>query len=296
MAGTLFVVATPLGNLEDITLRARRILQDVLWIACEDTRHSGRFLRGLGANASLLSYHAHNEASREAKILGILQNGEDVALIADAGTPCISDPGERLVRACRAAGLTVVPIPGPSAVITALSGSGLPSGRFHFEGFLPREDKHRRARLEALNSSETTFVLYESPKRIHKLLEELVEICGESRQVCVARELTKMHEEFLNATARELLDQISERNALKGEFTVIVEASEPKQEDADDVRVAALVQTLRNEGLSDRSIRGVIMETFELSRNAAYAYVLDLADGPADGPTDGLADGPADES
>jgi len=218
---TLYLVATPIGNLEDITLRALRVLRECDVVAAEDTRHTGNLLKHFGISKPLLSYFQFNEAKRSEEIIERLKRGEKVALVTDAGSPGVSDPGERVVRAAIATGLRVEPVPGPSALVAALTASGLPTEEFHFIGFLPHKSGQRRNRLEALKNVAGTLVLYESPYRIEKLLNELKEVFPK-RQVVLARELTKKFEEFLRGTPGELL-QVTQRRTLKGEFVIVVQ-------------------------------------------------------------------------
>jgi 16S rRNA (cytidine1402-2'-O)-methyltransferase len=218
--GTLYLVATPIGNLEDITLRALRTLKECDLVAAEDTRHTGNLLKHFGISRPLLSYFQFNEAKRSEEIISRLKHGEKVALVTDAGSPGISDPGERVVRAAITAGLRVEPVPGPSALVAALTASGLPADEFHFIGFLPHKSGQRRNRLDRLKAIEGTLVFYESPYRVEKLLRELAEILP-GRQTVLARELTKKFEQFLRGTPEQLLVEIQQR-VLKGEFVVLV--------------------------------------------------------------------------
>ena len=218
--GTLYLVATPIGNLDDITLRAVRTLKECDVVAAEDTRRTGQLLKHFGISKPLLSYFQFNEAKRSEEIIERLRRGEKVALVTDAGSPGISDPGGRVVRAARAAGLRVEAVPGACALVAALTASGLPAEEFHFIGFLPHKSGQRRKQLEALRHFEGTLVLYESPYRIGKLLKELNEVFPE-RPVVLARELTKKFEEFLRGTAAELLE-VAGKRSLKGEFVVLV--------------------------------------------------------------------------
>ena len=220
--GTLYVVATPIGNLDDITLRALRILGSVDLIAAEDTRHTRKLLTHFDISCPLLSYHDHNKAPQAQRLLGLLQAGRRIALVTDAGTPGIADPAYHLLQVLLPHDIPIVPIPGPSAAIAALSVSGLPMNRFVFEGFLPVKSGRRRQRLEALRDEPRTVVLYESPHRFVKLLRELVEHFGAERRVVVARELTKHYEEIMRGTAASLLESWQERS-VRGEFTVIVD-------------------------------------------------------------------------
>ena len=222
-AGTLYLVATPIGNLEDITLRALRVLKECSVIAAEDTRRTGQLLKHFGLAKPMVSYHQHNEARRTVEIVERLARGEIVALVTDAGSPGISDPGERVVRAALAAGHRVEPVPGASALVAALTASGLPTREFHFIGFLPHKSGQRRNRLAALAHLECTLVFYESPFRIGKLLGEL-QTAFPQRRVVLARELTKRFEEFLRGTPAELLAEL-ERRPRKGEFVVLVEGA-----------------------------------------------------------------------
>jgi 16S rRNA (cytidine1402-2'-O)-methyltransferase len=224
-AGTLYLVATPIGNLEDITLRALRVLRECDVVAAEDTRRTGQLLRHFDVRKPMLSYFKFNEAKRSEQILERLAAGGTVALVTDAGTPGISDPGERVVRVVVDAGYRVESVPGPCALVAALTASGLPADEFHYAGFLPHKSGQRRRRLEEMAGWPGTLVLYESPHRIEKLLGELTEVMPE-RRVVLARELTKRFEEFLRGTPGELLDLARERR-LKGEFVVLVGAGAP---------------------------------------------------------------------
>ncbi len=221
--GTLYLVATPIGNLEDITLRALRVLKECDVIAAEDTRRTGQLLKHFEISKPLISYFQFNEARRSEQIIERLKRGEKVALVTDAGTPGVSDPGERVVRAAISAGLRVEPVPGPCALIAALTASGLSTDEFHFIGFLPHKSGQRRAQLERLKGLAATLALYESPYRIEKLLGELKEHFPD-RQVVLARELTKKFEEFLRGTPAQVAAEIGSR-ALKGEFVVLVEGA-----------------------------------------------------------------------
>ena len=222
--GTLYLVATPIGNLEDITLRALRVLRECDVVAAEDTRRTGQLLKHFGISRPLLSYFQFNEAKRSEEIIERLRCGDKVALVTDAGSPGISDPGERVVGAAIAAGLRVEPVPGPSALIAALTASGLPTEEFHFIGFLPHKSGRRRATLESLKTVPGTIVLYESPYRVEKLLGELKEVFP-ARTVVLARELTKKFEEYLRGKPAELLETARKRT-LKGEFVVLIAGDE----------------------------------------------------------------------
>ncbi len=218
--GTLYLVATPIGNLEDITLRALRVLAECDVVAAEDTRHSGQLLKHFGISKPLLSYFEFNEARRSEEILERLRRGERVALVTDAGSPGISDPGQRVVSAARAAGLRVEAVPGPCALVAGLTASGLPTDEFHFVGFLPHKSGQRRRRLEGLRTVPGTLVFYESPYRIVKLLEELADLYP-TRKTLLARELTKKFEDFRAGLASQLLAEMRSRS-VRGEFVVLV--------------------------------------------------------------------------
>ncbi len=220
--GTLYLVATPIGNLEDITLRALRTLKECDLVAAEDTRHTGQLLKHFGIAKPMVSYFQFNEARRSEEIIERLRRGEKIALVTDAGSPGISDPGQRVAQAALTAGFRVEAVPGPCALVAAITASGLPTDEFHFIGFLPHKSGQRRKRLEALKNLAGTLVLYESPYRIEKLLVELQQICPE-RPLVVARELTKKFEEFLRGTAGELLE-IARQRSLRGEFVVMLGA------------------------------------------------------------------------
>ncbi len=234
--GTLYVVATPLGNLEDMTLRAIRILKESGAIACEDTRRASILLRHFDISGKrLISYHNYNEPRAISQIIALLEEGDDVALITDAGTPVISDPGYALLHALHDRGLLVIPIPGPSALTTALSACPLPVNNFFFAGFLPHK-KGRKSRLEYLAALQTSFVVYESPFRIMKLLDELSNVM-EDAQIFVGREMTKIHEEYLTGTIEEIRQKLADGKA-RGEFVVIVhppqkKSIKPEEDDAD---------------------------------------------------------------
>ncbi|MGH1433923.1 MAG: 16S rRNA (cytidine(1402)-2'-O)-methyltransferase [Lewinella sp.] len=221
MSGKLYLVPTPIGNLEDITLRALRILKEVTLVLAEDTRTSKRLLQHYEIETPLRAFHAHNEHKVTDRIVAELQAGAEWALVTDAGSPGISDPGFLLVRACVEAGISVEALPGATALIPALTASGLPADKFHFEGFLPHK-KGRQTRLLYLAELPVAFVMYESPYRLVKCLDQLIEHCGPERMACVARELTKMFEEVTTATLQELADYYREKDKVKGEIVLVV--------------------------------------------------------------------------
>jgi 16S rRNA (cytidine1402-2'-O)-methyltransferase len=221
VSGTLFLVATPIGNLEDITFRAVRTLKEVDLIACEDTRHTRRLLDHYGVDKPTISYHEHNERERVESLIHRLEEGMNIAVVSDAGTPLISDPGYRLVSAAADAGIRIVPVPGPSAILAALTASGLPTDSFFFGGFVSQKQGARRKMLESLATLDCTLVFYEAPHRILETLQDIAEIYGD-REIVLTRELTKLHEEFLRGTALALFRNLQERESVKGEITLII--------------------------------------------------------------------------
>jgi 16S rRNA (cytidine1402-2'-O)-methyltransferase len=270
--GTLYVVATPIGNLEDVTLRALRVLRECDDLLAEDTRRTRVLLEHHGIAARPRALHAHNEAARTREVLALLAEGRDVALVSDAGTPLVSDPGERLTAAVRAAGHTVVPVPGASALLAALVASGLPAVPFLFEGFLPRRAGERRARLVELRDRPETLVLFESPRRLAATLLELAEALG-PRRACVARELTKRFEETRCGTLPELAEAFSE--GARGEITLVVggaaPAARPRAEDLD-----AQIRARLAAGESPRAIASALSASGAVARRDAYQRALAL--------------------
>jgi 16S rRNA (cytidine1402-2'-O)-methyltransferase len=266
VSGTLYVVATPIGNLEDISFRAVRILGEVDRIACEDTRQTRKLLDRHGISKPLVSYHEHNEQVRSGELLLELLAGKNIALVSDAGTPLIADPGYRLVQQAREQGIVVCPIPGPSAVLAALSASGLPTDSFLFQGFLPSKKAQRRKVLEDLKTSPATLVFFETPHRILETLQDIAETLG-PRAVVLARELTKIHEEFLRGTPVELGETLGKRQSVKGEIVLMIGKSQTREVDTTplDAAVEKLVQigisrmdaiktVARQRGLSKREV------------------------------------------
>lgn len=269
MSGTLYLVATPIGNLADITHRALQVLNDVDLIACEDTRHTHKLLQHYGITTKTISYHEHNEQQRAAQLIDSLKQGSDVAVVSDAGTPAISDPGFRLVRAAIENDVTVVPVPGPSALISALVGAGLPTDEFFFAGFLPSRSNARRARLQALQTVPGTLIFYEAPHRLAATLKDAYEILGE-REAVVARELTKLHEEIKRGRLSELANFYEEEDA-RGEIVVLIDRNvigEGKRES--EASVAALVHQFEQDGLDHRAALKKAARELGLSRAEAY--------------------------
>ncbi|MBA2778771.1 16S rRNA (cytidine(1402)-2'-O)-methyltransferase [Billgrantia kenyensis] len=270
--GTLYVVATPIGNLEDMTPRAARLLGEVALIAAEDTRHTSRLLRHLGLSVPLLSLHEHNEAARVEQLDERLLRGESIALVSDAGTPLISDPGFVLVRELRARGRTVVPVPGPCALVTALCAAGLPTDRFLFQGFLPAKAGTRRQRLEALVQRGETLVFYESPHRIRETLSDIGTVLGE-RRVVLARELTKTFETFLDGTAEALLALMeADPDQARGEFVIMVAGAPPREEsEAATLEAEALLAALLAEGVGVKQAAAIAARLLGGTKKAWYS-------------------------
>ncbi len=276
MPGILFVVATPLGNLGDLSARASEVLRTVPVVAAEDTRRTRGLLTHLGAAPQLLSYHAHSEDRRLETLLQILHDGRDVALVSDAGTPAVSDPGSDLVAAARESGIVVVPIAGPSAVATALSAAGFRGDRYLFLGFVPRKGGERARLLSRAAAEEWSVVFFEAPPRLTDLLADLAKVAGGERRAVVARELTKLHEEFRLGPLKELASYYSEHPP-RGELTVVLEGTgmpaEPPDRTEDAREQAAL---LLAEGLTRREVVRRLSDTLGLSRNDAYRLVMEL--------------------
>jgi len=268
----LYVVSTPIGNVEDLSPRARRILGEVDRVAAEDTRHTGRLLARLGIDVPLVSLHQHNEAARAGQVVAWLDAGETVALVSDAGTPLVSDPGARVVRQVRGAGHEVVAIPGPSAILAGLAASGLPWERFTFLGFMPRKGRERGELLRRIGIATETMVVFESPERTVQLLEALRDACGPTREVSVARELTKRHEEIRTGTLEEVLNYYA-TSGVRGEVTVCIA---PAGEDARRPSTAEApteARRLLDGGMKPSAAAKELVKRFGLDRSAAYAIV-----------------------
>lgn len=276
MPGTLYLVATPIGNLEDITLRALRVLKEVDLVAAEDTRHSRKLFAHYGIGTSLTSYFAHNEREKGEKLLAALREGRSVALISDAGTPAISDPGYLLVYACRQEGIPVTPVPGPSALIAALAASALPTERFAFEGFLPPRSKPRREALRALAGEPRTLLFYEAPHRLAATLADIGTEMGEGREVVVARELTKLHEEFFRGTAAEAVEHFG-RGRVRGEIVLLVApAAETVASEKTEVPVEESLRRLLAEGLPPRQAVKQVAKERGLPGDEVYRVLLGM--------------------
>ncbi len=276
---TLFIVSTPIGNLGDLSPRAAETLRTVHRILAEDTRRTRILADHAGSRAPLVSLHAHNEAERVRRVLAWLEAGESLALVSDAGTPLVSDPGGRLVEAVAAAGHTVVPIPGPSAVLAALVGSGLPGDRFAFFGFPERKGRERALLLERVAASRESVVLFESPQRLERLLEDLAAACGASRRVAVARELTKLHEEWFRGTLSEAADYYRQHPP-RGEVSLVVGSAEDEAPGAEhlEAEARALAQALLGEGGTPSGVAREVARRLALPRNTAYRIVQETAE------------------
>ncbi len=272
---TLYVVGTPIGNLEDITFRAVRILQTVDMIAAEDTRHTGKLLQHFQIKTPQVSYHEHNRTSRIPELLEQLGNGKAIALVSDAGMPGISDPGYELVKACIQVGITVVPIPGASAAITALSAAGLPTDRFVFEGFLPPKGQQRREYLESLQTESRTLIFYESPHRLRETLQDLAEVWESDRQIVLGRELTKLYEEFWRGTIAEAIAHYSQREP-QGEYTLIVAGNQLSETQLTEEQLKAELQQLISQGISRSQASRQLAKFTSLPRRQIYQLALSL--------------------
>lgn len=274
MVGTLFLVATPIGNLEDITLRAIRILKEVDFIATEDTRHSLKLLNHLGISKPLISYYKQKEASKSSYLVDELLSGKNIALISDAGTPVISDPGETVVSLAIENGIPVVPVPGPCAIISALIASGISATSFSFFGFLPVSKKEKFEKLEAIKNYETTLVFYEAPHKLTATLEAMLEVLGD-RSIVLCRELTKVHEEFIRGKLSDVLTMLSEP---KGEFVLIVEGNLHNKEEniaiLNNLSLEEHYKFYENQGFSKKEIIKKVARDRGVAKNEIYQYFV----------------------
>jgi 16S rRNA (cytidine1402-2'-O)-methyltransferase len=271
---TLYLIATPIGNLEDITLRALRVLKEVDVIACEDTRQTQKLLNHYAIATRTTSYHEHNEMTRSAELVKEMQEGASVALVTDAGMPGISDPGYRLITLAIRHGLPVIPIPGASAFLAALVASGLPTDSFRFNGFLPAKRGERRAALEAMKNSPQTQVLYEAPHRVIEALEDVCEVLGSGRRVVIAREVTKLHEEFLRGRAEAVLETLKSRQSVKGEITLLIGKAEETDSQAEGVTQLSVRQRVEQivaeEKVDEKAALKRVAKERGVSKSEAY--------------------------
>ena len=274
----LYLVSTPIGNLEDITLRALEVLKSVDVVLAEDTRRTGVLLKRFDIQARLISAHEHNESARARLVAELLGEGKKVAVVTDAGTPLLSDPGARLVTSAIREGYPVVPIPGASALLAALVASGISADRFTFYGFIPRKGGDRTALLKEIAGSPHTSVLYESPHRTVELIDDLLEVAGPGRHVAIARELTKVHEEIYRATLEDASRHLRDRQ-IRGEIVVVVEGSREPAESPEEVAESArvLAEALLAQGLAPSAVAKELRARLEISRNDAYQLVQDLS-------------------
>jgi len=271
-AGTLYLVGTPIGNLEDITLRALRTLKEVDLVACEDTRHTTKLLHHYGIEKPTVSYHEHNELTRAPELVVHLERGDNIAMVSDAGMPGVSDPGYRLVALALRHHIRVVPVPGASAFLSALVASGLPTDSFHFGGFLPAKQGARRTVLEVLRTAPRTEIFYEAPHRVLETLRDIVEVLGRERHVVIAREVTKLHEEFLRGRAETVLAEMAKRGEIRGEITLLVgKAEEHPPAPASPREVTKRVRELMGvENLDEKAALKQAAKEFGLSKSQAY--------------------------
>lgn len=277
-SGTLYVVGTPIGNLEDMTFRAVRILQTADIVAAEDTRHTGKLLQHFQIKTpQLVSFYEHNQHQRIPELLEQLGRGACVAMVTDAGMPGISDPGYELVKACVEAGIQVIPIPGASAAITALSAAGLPTDRFVFEGFLPAKGQERLSRLEAIETETRTLIFYEAPHRLRQTLQDLATTLGENRSLVLARELTKLHEEFWRGTIGEAIALYQQREP-QGEFTLVVAGAELVMPQLSEAALKAELQQLISQGISRSQASRQLAKATSLPRRQIYQLALSITE------------------
>ncbi|MCL4784784.1 MAG: 16S rRNA (cytidine(1402)-2'-O)-methyltransferase [Bryobacterales bacterium] len=269
MAGVLSIVSTPIGNLEDITLRALRVLREASVIACEDTRHTRKLLEHFGIPVRTVSYHEHNEATRAVELVEAVRRGDRVALVSDAGTPLLSDPGYRVLRAVLEAGLPVEVVPGPAALLVALTGSGLGGGEFFFGGFLPPKRTQRAKVLESLRDLNAALVFYEAPHRVVESLRQIGELLP-GRELCAARELTKLHEEWLRGSPADVARQLESRDAVKGEFTLVLGRPQPETGELDAESVASAIAAATASGVGRMEAIKELARARGLSKRDVY--------------------------
>lgn len=273
LAAGLYLVATPIGNLEDITLRALRVIKEADLIACEDTRQTQKLLNHYGVATRTTSYHEHNEMTRAAELVVDLEQGARIALVTDAGMPGISDPGFRLISLAIRHHIPVVPVPGASAFLSALVASGLPTDSFRFSGFLPAKRGQRRQVIESIRDSARTQVFYEAPHRVREALEDITEILGGQRHVVIAREVTKIHEEFLRGHAEQVLEILKTRGDIKGEITLLIGKTEATEQKATPTRVSVrqrVEQIIVQENLDEKAALKKIAKEMGMSKSEAY--------------------------
>lgn len=275
MAGKLFVVSTPIGNLEDVTLRALDVLKNCQLIACEDTRNTKKLLARYGIKTPVTSYHEHNEVEKSPKLLEKLKEGKDVALVSDAGTPSVSDPGWRLVNLSIENNIEVIPIPGPSAVLSALVVSGLPTDSFFFLGFFPRTAGKRKELLRDVKHYPHTLVFYDSARRLPGTLKLLLEVLGE-RNICVAREMTKLYEEAIRGSISEVISILLKKESIKGEVTIVLEGRREGRGEISTEEVQRMLRAMKESGTALSDAVRVVCESSGVSRNSVYRIALGI--------------------
>lgn len=276
MSGKLFIVATPIGNLDDISSRAVRTLKDVDLVACEDTRTTKKLLSRYKIQNDLVSYHEHNEAQRAAELVEKIKSGKNIALVSDAGTPCISDPGFRIVKLAAENGIQVVSVPGPSALISALSVSAICADSFSFLGFFPRKRKSALELLGELKESEQTVVFYESPRRIIKTLNLILEITG-NRNICLSREITKLYEETLRGTVSDVLEKLDRKDSIKGEFVIVLEGAD-KNKSINQCGMEEVLKVFCENSIPLKAAVDTYTKIFDEPKNKVYKTALKIWD------------------
>ncbi|HZK40708.1 MAG TPA: 16S rRNA (cytidine(1402)-2'-O)-methyltransferase [Atribacterota bacterium] len=280
VTGILYICGTPIGNLEDITLRALKILKEVNLIAAEDTRHTLKLLNHYQINTKITSYYEYNKFKKAPYLVEILKNGQDIALVSDAGMPGISDPGYVLIDLALKNNIKIIPVPGVSALITALVVSGLPTDKFVFEGFLPRKIKERKRYFKSIENEERTIIFYETPHRLKKALKDMLEILGD-RKVVIARELTKLYEEIIRGKLSQVLTEISTKE-VKGEITLIVQGGIKKKENSStdflikECIIEEYLKKLKNQGYSNKEIIKITQEKLNIPKNLIYKKLLEM--------------------
>ena len=277
MSSKLYIVSTPIGNLEDITIRAINVLKEVDLIACEDTRTTKKLLARYQIQKQLTSYHEHNEVEKATELLSFLKDGKSVAIVTDAGTPGVSDPGYRIVKLASENDIPVVSVPGPSASISALSISGLPTSSFSFLGFPPKQNKKLKELLQRVRGYPETLIFYESPKRVIKTLEAMIDTLG-NREASISREITKMYEETLRGTLGDLKERLENKDSLKGEFTLVIEGASQKEDILDPETILNLLLHLKNEGLTLKDAVKQVTSDSGVSKSKIYKKALQIWD------------------
>lgn len=277
--GTLYIVATPLGNLEDITFRAVETLRKADLVAAEDTRHSMKLLTHYGIETKLISCHDHNERKRAPQLIDHLKSGQTIALISDAGTPTISDPGYNFVSMAAKEGITIIPIPGCSAAIAGLSVSGLPTDSFYFKGFLPKKQGQLVQALNELKSLPATLIFYESPRRIKKLIEQAIETLGD-REACLAREISKIYEEYLRGSLSDILKQLEQKDSIKGEIALFIQGCTEEKSISSEQLKALVVDKLTNCDLGTSALAKEISAEYKISKKTVYDLILSVKNSP----------------